>query len=102
MKTTLQLGKWLTICDCCGFMFYNTDLRKDWRGLMVCEQDYESRHPQDLLRVRPDSPAVPWTRPEAPDVFLYTCGLNTRLSSVGFGTVGCATIGQNQTPINIT
>lgn len=40
---------------------------------MVCEQDYELRHPQDLLRVRGDKPAVPWSRPEGDDQFVPVC-----------------------------
>src|SRR3990167_4541063 len=74
MKTTYIPGRWLAICDVCALRHYNTDLRKDWRGLMVCQQDFESRHPQDFLRVRADNPAVPWTRPESLDSFRHSEG----------------------------
>lgn len=70
MKTTYQSGKWLAICDVCGMRAFNTDLQKDWRGLMVCSKDFESRHPQDLIRVRGDSQTVAWVRPEPVDVFI--------------------------------
>jgi hypothetical protein len=37
---------------------------------MVCSKDFETRHPQDLLRVRVDDPSVPWTRPEPTEIFI--------------------------------
>ena len=70
MKTTYVPGKWLAICDVCGFRYYNDELKKDWRGLMVCTKDYEPRHPQDFLKVRGDRQSVPWVRPEATDIFI--------------------------------
>ncbi len=56
-------GDWLADCDVCGFTYLASQLTKRWDGFMVCNQDYEERHPSDLLRIpRPDRP-VPWTRP---------------------------------------
>lgn len=69
----LKLGDWNTICDVCGLKFKASELKKDWRGLMVCSNDFEMRHPQDFLRVRGDVPSVPWTRPEGEDEFLFVC-----------------------------
>jgi hypothetical protein len=31
---------------------------------MVCATDWESRHAQELIRVKPDSVALPWTQTE--------------------------------------
>jgi len=70
MRNYLELGKWNVICDRCGFAHKNTDLRKEWTGLMVCTQCYEPRHPQDLIRVRTERGGVPWSRPEPPDQFI--------------------------------
>jgi hypothetical protein len=61
-------GDWNAICDVCGFKFKASQLRRRWDGFMVCSEDYEERHPQDLLRVRPDRQSVPWVRPEPEDV----------------------------------
>ena len=69
MKTTYSPGKWLAVCDICGFRFYNDQLRKNWQNLMVCEHDFETRHPQDLLRVPREDSSVDWTRPES-DIFI--------------------------------
>lgn len=38
--------------------------------MMVCKDDWETRHPQDLLRINKEVIAPPWTRPEPPDVFI--------------------------------
>lgn len=37
---------------------------------MVCPNDWEPRHPQDFLRSVPDHQAVPWSRPQTPDIFV--------------------------------
>jgi len=46
---------------------------------MVCEKDYEPRHPQDFIRAIPDMQRVPFVRPEASDTFVST-------STVSFST----------------
>ena len=58
-----KLGDWNAICDSCGFKFKASKLRRRWDGMMVCPTDFETRHPQDLLRGRRDSQSVPWARP---------------------------------------
>ncbi len=52
------------ICDRCGFQYKNHQLRKEWTGYMVCDPCFETRHPQDFVRARPDQKPLPWTRPE--------------------------------------
>ena len=63
-------GDWNVICDSCGVKFKASQLRKRWDGFMVCEADWEPRHPSDLLKIPPEGKPVPWTRPEATDVFV--------------------------------
>ena len=63
-------GDALAICDSCGMRFYLSELKKDWRGFMVCKKDYEPRHPQDSVRPRNDRITVPNARPQVDDVFL--------------------------------
>ena len=96
MKTTYIPGKWLAICDVCGYRYYNDQLKKDWRGLMVCKDDWETRHPQDFLKVRRDIMSPPWARPESTDQFVSTtfyCLLETRPAVTGVCTAGCAITG---------
>ena len=66
--TWFDSGDWNAICDVCGFKFKASQLKKRWDGLMVCDGDWEQRHPQELIRPIAESPALPWTRPEATDV----------------------------------
>jgi hypothetical protein len=70
MRSYLELGKWNVICDRCSFEFKNDELRKEWTGLMVCCNCYETRHPQTLIKVPEEQIAVPWSRPEPADVFM--------------------------------
>lgn len=37
---------------------------------MVCDADWEPRHEMDFLRSPPGPRAIPWARPENPDVFI--------------------------------
>jgi hypothetical protein len=58
------------ICDSCGFKFYLSELKKDWRGFMVCKDDYEPRHPQDTVQSTADKIVIDNARPQVTDVFL--------------------------------
>ena len=63
-------GDWNAVCDICAQKYKSSQMKKRWDGLMVCPNDWEPRHPQDFLRAVPDRQAVPWSRPETPDVFV--------------------------------
>jgi len=66
MRTTwYKSGQWNAICAVCGFKFKNTELSQRWDGLYVCRDDWEIRHPQEMIRPIPDQNQVPWTRPDA-------------------------------------
>jgi hypothetical protein len=76
MKNHLLLGNWNALCDSCGRKFKAFDLQKRWDGLMVCQEDFEQRHPQDLLKVQREKITVPWSRPyAAEDSFITNFGL---------------------------
>ena len=71
MKNHLILGDWNALCDSCGRKFKASSLKKRWDGLIVCSEDWEQRHPQDLLRVQREQISVPWSRPyPAEDTFI--------------------------------
>lgn len=86
MKNHLILGDWNALCDSCGRKFKASSLQKRWDGLIVCSEDWEQRHPQDLLRVQREQISVPWSRPyPAQDTFLpwyYTENENEYLGLV--------------------
>ena len=85
MKNHLILGDWNALCDSCGRKFKASSLQKRWDGLIVCKEDWEQRHPQDLLRVQREQISVPWSRPyPAEDTYLpwyYTDTENDALGS---------------------
>lgn len=69
-RNRLVLGQWNVICDRCGFKFKNDELQQEWTGLRVCSKCIEPRHPQTLLKVREESTATPWSRPEPEDIYV--------------------------------
>lgn len=70
MRTYYKAGVWNAICDRCGFEHKSDQLRSEWTGLMVCGPCYETRHPQDLLRVPREQGSVAWSRPSPTDTFV--------------------------------
>lgn len=69
-----ELGKWLVICDRCGFKRMSDEVIKTWDNLIVCKPTiktgcYETRHPQDFVRAVKEDPSVPYTRSQPADVF---------------------------------
>lgn len=63
-------GDWAAVCDVCGFEYMASELKRRWDGLMVCEPDFEQRHPSDFIRAREDKQSVPWTRSPPEDTFV--------------------------------
>ena len=82
-------GRHYVVCDICGFEFYDDEVKTTWDGKVVCEKDWEPRHPQDFVRARPDKiSADEPRRPEPEDVFVdvtYAAGVQT---SIPIGTFG--------------
>lgn len=104
MTTRLKWGDWNAICDVCGFKYKASQMYKRWDGLMVCKEDWETRHPQDLIKIPKDIQSTPWSRPEPADVFIVvnyadgstsgnTTAICTYEGSLGIadqGTADCA------------
>lgn len=44
------------VCQLCGRDFRAQDIRYTWDGLKVCKKDWESRHPQELIKPIVDQP----------------------------------------------
>jgi len=64
-------GDYWMICDVCGFKKRKSQMRRRYDGAMVCSEDWEPRHPQEIARQRePDRISVPVSRPEPTDYFL--------------------------------
>lgn len=76
MADTFILGDSNAICDCCGFKYKQSQLRKRWDGAMVCDADFEVRHPQDFIKARPERNNIKDPRPE-PEIRYVAIGENT-------------------------
>lgn len=63
-------GDFKRICDSCGGLFRASQTLRRWDGMIVCREDFETRHPQDYVRGRRDRQNVPDPRPEPDDVFI--------------------------------
>jgi len=100
-NTKFISGDWNAICDVCGFKFKASELKERWDGLKVCEKDWETRHPQELIRPIREQQALPWTRPEGTDQFVsvtFSVGIGSyctpmgQLSQADYGTADCARV----------
>ena len=62
---TFSVGKYSqAICDRCGYQYDYLELQKEWNGLFVCHECYESKHPQlDPPYSRPDPEALKNAKP---------------------------------------
>jgi hypothetical protein len=60
------------ICDLCGFKFRISKLRKNYKGQMVCKEDFETRHPSERNTVVRERGGVRDARKEQPDRFVGT------------------------------
>lgn len=62
-------GTWAVICQSCGFRFPSNEIKQRWDGLLVCDKDFEPRHPQTLIRI-PTETAVPTFVSKPEDVYV--------------------------------
>lgn len=51
-------GDYLRDCDVCGWTYLRSELKKRYDGYIVCDKDYETRHPRDLAekKIHKDKP----------------------------------------------
>lgn len=68
-KNYFKSGSWNVTCDICSKKIKAEDSRLNWQGFVVCEDDWEPRHPQDFVQAKTDKITVPFTRPPSQDVF---------------------------------
>lgn len=74
MSTYYKHGDWNVICDRSGFKCKRSECKRTWDGLVVKNEFWESRQPQDFVRGRVDKIAVPprEARSESTDEFITT------------------------------
>ena len=84
------------LCDYCGQRYPYNVLRKNWRGFMVCPEDYEPKEPQlDPLKYRGDAIALRDPRPDRIEPVVVYVGLP---GDAAFQSIGSANNGTNMQP----
>tara|TARA_R110001632_G_scaffold447_2_gene1464 strand:- start:1046 stop:1738 length:693 start_codon:yes stop_codon:yes gene_type:complete len=76
----------IAICDYCGFQFPYKTLRKNWKGFMVCPEDYEPKEPQiEPLNYRGDAIALRDPRTDRVEPVVVFVGLpgDSAFNSIG-------------------
>ena len=73
---TFATGKYaVAICDRCGQQYKFLQLRKEWNGLQVCPECFESKHPQlDPSYHAADAQALPFARPAREEPVIVFAG----------------------------
>ena len=79
VKAEFVYGEWNAICDICGWKYKSSQLRKRWDGKMVCDEDFETRHPSDFIRAKSERLTVPYTAAESTDINVGPTYISTAL-----------------------
>lgn len=58
MTTYIRKGENNVDCPVCGFKKKSGEMVRRWDGVYVCREDWEVRHPQDLLRITEENSSV--------------------------------------------
>jgi len=88
-STGYHPGDWYVVCDVCGFRYHASELRKRWDGLMVCDKDYEIKHPQLNIVVHPEKIVPDYVRVEPDDTFINVCTIITSSAYADLGVADC-------------
>ena len=84
------------LCDMCGQRYPYNVLRKNWRGFMVCPDDYEPKEPQLFpLKYRGDAIALRDPRPDRIEPVVVFVGLP---GDSAFQSIGSASSTNNMQP----
>lgn len=96
-KEVFVSGLFNIYCMSCGRKYKSNEIRKRWDGLLVCDEDWEPRHPQDFVRgVQEKSNILPYTFDNDGDHYsgiVQACTLMNSVGVAGQGVAGCAVSG---------
>jgi hypothetical protein len=94
MTTYYKAGTWNVTCALCGGKFKSDEVLKRWDGMIVCKDDYETRHSLDFIRAPQEGPPVPFTAPEPAPVFIELyCVYPKGIGKADIGAADCAGAG---------
>ncbi len=83
-------GTWNVICMVCGREYKSDQILKRWDGLLVCKDDFETRHIADFIRPFSERSDVPFSNPEPEDSFIYVCYIEQSQGIADVGEADCA------------
>lgn len=69
-RSNFRPGDFLRICDMTGFRVLASRTKKQWNGLIVRNESWEPRHPQDFVRGVADYQMVPEPRPRPAPIWI--------------------------------
>jgi hypothetical protein len=76
-------GDHWVMCELCGMKYRRSECRKNWKGQIVCmDTCYEPRHPQDTVKVRPDTARPSDPRPDSNHTLSITNASTTTASDL--------------------
>ena len=82
-------------CHRCGFWFSSNNTRKEWTGIQVCHDCFETRHPQTLIKIHGEKAFPHIVSKDGEDTFINVCTLETSSGYAGLGAAGCMQAGNN-------
>jgi DNA-directed RNA polymerase subunit RPC12/RpoP len=94
-------GNWKYDCQRCGWTFPSEDIRKEWTGLYVCASCWEPKHPQLLIKVRPETAVPAFKNKDSIIEYVLVCDVFSSSGYAGMGEAGCAQAGNDNTPYSI-
>ena len=80
-------GEFNVTCDRCSKKIKAHKAKHEWTGFIVCEDCFETRHPQDFVKAHSDKISVPFVRPIPEYVFTvvpYNLYWDTSYTSEGY------------------
>ena len=93
MKKTTWPGNWKVTCQVCGFWYPSSEIKKRWDGVLTCPKDYETRHPQTLIKVRGERAFPSFVSKDGVDQYVGVCDLWSSSAYAGYASAGCAMAG---------
>lgn len=90
MKKTTWPGNWKVACHVCGMWFPSGEIKKRWDGLLVCHKDWETRHPQTLIKVREEKAVPAFVSRDPTDNFTLVCDINSSSAYADMAVSDCA------------
>ena len=102
MRKTKWPGNWKYDCPRCSFTFPSSDIRKEWTGLYVCRSCWEPKHPQLMIKIRPETAVPAFKNRESITEFVpASCDIVSSSGYAGLAEAGCAQAGNESVPYSV-